>query len=1004
MSRLLTRAVLGGALALLGLGLGAVPTLPAAPDAAMSIADAPGAQVCFWSEYGLACVERGVTSAADGDRRGQARALLDVLLTGPTAAELAQGLVSAIPAGTRLASVDCQRLADGREPGLSCGQVRVRLEWPAENLGRLDDAAVEAAVRQAGATLEPVGWRDLLLEALDPQTGEYQPLSAFLPSLSVPRKEAGPTDDAAALAAAGTEGADVAAQAGQPPAYGQGQPQGALTGKTIYISAGHGWLWSEAYGWRAQRPPYPNAPYPGPVIEDHNNAEAVNQVLLQYLWNAGADVWPVRERDRRGFDTIVNNDAPGAGNSYSETGAWTLSGSPGYDLDQPGHTYRFTLVGSQPTATATWTVAVPTDGEYAVYVWYRHGDNRASDARYTVYHAGGQTVVRVDQTRHGQTWRHIGSFSFRASAGARITLDNASSGINKVVIADAVRLGGGTFDSLAGIDTAVAFPASSLLSGELIGLGVNAIYPPNKPWWEVATFFYAQRQGLDPTTLARYNDVIARPIYARWEHAGTGDDALFISWHSNGISGYQTTTRGTVSYVYSGTPTEGSLALQAAVHQQLVGDLRAAWDPTWVDLGMRRLDLGEVRELWDADPSVRMPGVLLEVAYHDHPGDTDALKDPRFNVIAARAVYRGIVRYFAERDGNPVVVLPEPPTHLRLANAGGGQVLARWNAPPVGGAAGGGAATGYRVYTSADGLGWSNGVAAAGTSYTLSGLAPGQLVFVRVSAVNAGGESFPTETLGARVGDDPTLLLVNGFDRTDRFGTVTDNDPVMGANQRLWLNRMNRYNYAVHHGSAIAIPFNSAANEAVADGLTRLGRYRMVDWILGEESSADETLSAAERTALTGYLNGGGALFISGTELGWDLVYQGRAPAFYRDYLGADYAGDDAATRQVTPASGGIFAGLSAFRFDAPGEYDADYPDQLSPYGGSRAALTYVGGAGGTAAIQSAQGCRRVVTFGFPFETIRPEARAAVMARIIDYLDECTNHSTFVPLVARDAW
>ena len=50
-------------------------------------------------------------------------------------------------------------------------------------------------------------------------------------------------------------------------------------------------------------------------------------------------------------------------------------------------------MGSQPTATATWTVAVPTDGEYAVYVWYRHGDNRASDARYTVYHAGGQTVV-----------------------------------------------------------------------------------------------------------------------------------------------------------------------------------------------------------------------------------------------------------------------------------------------------------------------------------------------------------------------------------------------------------------------------------------------------------------------------------------------------------------------------------------------------------------------------------------------------------------------------------
>ncbi|MDW7990723.1 MAG: hypothetical protein RMK65_00990, partial [Anaerolineae bacterium] len=56
------------------------------------------ASLCFWSDQGLACVERalpavGITTAEDPATRGTT--LLRALLAGPTPQERAQGLTSA---------------------------------------------------------------------------------------------------------------------------------------------------------------------------------------------------------------------------------------------------------------------------------------------------------------------------------------------------------------------------------------------------------------------------------------------------------------------------------------------------------------------------------------------------------------------------------------------------------------------------------------------------------------------------------------------------------------------------------------------------------------------------------------------------------------------------------------------------------------------------------------------------------------------------------------------
>ncbi|MEE8389862.1 MAG: hypothetical protein V3S14_03570, partial [Anaerolineae bacterium] len=541
--------------------------------------------------------------------------------------------------------------------------------------------------------------------------------------------------------------------------------------------------------------------------------------------------------------------------------------------------------------------------------------------------------------------------------------------------ADAVRFGGGTFDDLTGI-------------------GTDATDPPDKPWWEVATFYYAQRMGMDASELV--GDVTARPIYARWEHAGTGDDAVYVSWHTNGASsGYQTHTRGTMSIIHNGTGnpiTPGSENLRDAIHAELVHDLRVGWDPDWPEY-KRSMNLGELRELWDENPDYGLPGVLIEIAYHDYPTDTNALKEPSFNMMAARALYQGIVKYYEQRDGIDLVELPEPPTHLAVQNVGGGQVRVSWQPSPtdtVGLA--GDAATGYRVYTSTDGLGWSNGISVTATTvYTHPPIPPNSLLFVRVTATNDGGESFPTETLAARTGGDAGVLLVNGFDRLNRTMMIPETDPVEGYNMRMFLDRMNRYDYAVQHGEVISYPLDSASNEAVRDGLLSLGDYALVDWMLGEESAPDETLDATERALLADFMGNGGALFLSGTEVGWHLDDQGGDPTFYNNVLRADYAGDDAETFGVATITGSIFEGLGSFQFDAPGMYDADYPDLMMPINGSAAALSYSGGLAGTAAVQYANvvGCERLVYFGFPFETIWPDKRPAVMGRVLDFLGLC---------------
>ncbi len=161
-------------------------------------------------------------------------------------------------------------------------------------------------------------------------------------------------------------------------------------------------------------------------------------------------------------------------------------------------------------------------------------------------------------------------------------------------------------------------------------------------------------------------------------------------------------------------------------------------------------------------------------------------------------------------------------------------------------------------------------------------------------------------------------------------------------------------------------------------------------WILGDESTVDETFSTLEQNLVKEYLKNGGQLFVSGSEIAWDLDYKGGASdkSFFLNYLRADYKLDDAGSHQVTGADGGIFDGLP-FEFDdgSGGIYEEDYPDVIDPKMSAVACLKY--STGTTAGIQyeglfpegTASG--KLVYIGFPWETITDDMQKKIMLQKI---------------------
>ena len=270
----------------------------------------------------------------------------------------------------------------------------------------------------------------------------------------------------------------------------------------------------------------------------------------------------------------------------------------------------------------------------------------------------------------------------------------------------------------------------------------------------------------------------------------------------------------------------------------------------------------------------------------------------------------------------------------------------------------------------------------------LQNLNPNEPYYIKTRAVNDYGDSDYSEVLGVvSSASTPKVLIVNGFDR------------VTGTN--------NTFDFIRQHGSAIhqnSYLFDSANNEAIVSGKLSLYDYTIIDWILGEEGSTTSSFSEKEQEILKSYLKNGGRLFVSGSEIGYDLSEKGNVndQLFFENYLKAKYIADAAGGKQGTYGATGVSGTLMgdiAFSFDngSNGTYDVDWPDGIKPGVNSETILKFdnvdyeANGGAGVSYLGGFDGSPisgGLVYLSIGFETIYPkEKRNNVMARILDYLD-----------------
>ncbi|HOW97679.1 MAG TPA: glycosyl hydrolase family 18 protein, partial [Kiritimatiellia bacterium] len=767
------------------------------------------------------------------------------------------------------------------------------------------------------------------------------------------------------------------------------QPGGALSDVVVFTSAGHGFTYNSTYGWITGRG------LDNQVVEDIGNIDQLNY-FAEYCFKAGATVVPFRPLGQQTNEVVLDNT-----NSARVTfgGTWSNSTSSTYYGEAGATPYRYAYINS--TATTAWAIYrpnLPAAGFYPVYAWARSGSDRVKQL-YRVYHSGGVTDVRVNHRRVGLGWVWLGTYYFDAGTNHSVNISNyAPDGYlaTDVVIADAIRFGNGmgNIDRGAGVSGLEReLEASRYWVQSMVGQGMSS------------TLY--DSAGLDDT-----DDNVGAPNRMAYEMNRESDggyfDRIYLGFHSNAGSGAGRGPMGLYdtrfSAPYSGMQQVYATKVAAELTNDLgYGDL-GVWFPDSFTNNTANLYGSMYGEIFGAIVSNEMNSTIIEVGYHDNLHDTYLLRCPSARRVMAMASYQAIVKYLsASNAAVSSVLLPDPPTDVSAVNDGAGAVTVAWQAP-VTNKAGGSAATGYIVYRSTNGFGFGNPVTVPGAatlSATLTNMTAGQIYYFQVCATNAGGESLASKTVGVRVSPAgyATHLVVNGFERNERRLTPTRYYAynIDGDVARVIQRTINSQDYVIQYGTALAAAgryFDSCDNDAVADGDIDLTDYFAAYWILGRESTADETISDAEQALVTAFLNQSNRLFVSGTELGWDLQQYGAASdkSFCSNYLKTAYVADDAGTNVAAARASGVFGGLANLVFDYTGTgpvYRAAYPDTLATAGSpaSTAALVYGTSAGGASvAAISYSNQYRLVVMGFPFETILDaSARTNLMRRTLDF-------------------
>lgn len=832
-----------------------------------------------------------------------------------------------------------------------------------------------------------------------------------------------------------------------------------LNNKNILLWHSHGWYYNqEEKRWMWQRARLFQ------TVEDLGTMAYTLPYLVPMLENAGANVFIPRERDIQTNEVIVDNDFSGKENyfetSVSDKIVWKTSSEKGFALKNPtikegenpfnNGTARFINSMINPLATVSWIPEIPKKGYYAVYISYLASENNVKDAHYKVKHSGGETEFLINQTIGGKTWIYLGTFKFDKGKNKEqgVVLSNQSKDVDKIVSADAVRFGGG------------------------MGIVEREGTTSNKPKFTEGSRYWLQYAGMPDSLVYNFSkdkddykdDYQSRAEYGNFLYGnpfgpsvnkkvkGLGIPMdLSLAFHTDaGITRNDTAIGTLMIYSIPGIDSQkvfpdgvsrlANRDLSDIVQTQIVNDIKNKYDSTW---SRRQL----MNALYSEAARPNYPSMLLELLSHQNFYDMKFGLDPSFRFDVARSIYIGMLKFLSFQNGFDYVVQPLPPTNFSAIMNKSGEVELSWkaqidkNEPTA-------TAEKYILYTRINDKGFDNGKIVESNKIKLSDLTEGNIYSYKVTAVNNGGESFPSEILSVcfnKKSPDP-VLIINGFDRVsapasfdspvfsgftnfidegvpDKYelaytGTqfnfdpkskwITDDNPGHGASHSYNEGKVvagNTFDFVFNHGKAFkenGISFCSSSDESVVSGEVDLKKYKMVDIIFGEEKKTSppkykdqfkfEVFPIALREKIKLYLNEGGKLFVSGSYIGTDLYSD-------KDSSGIKFANEvlkyklktgwAVKTGKMNSVNESFLSGKNMLEFNTvfnDSVYKVEAPDELGEINGSEVLLRY--SENNFSSAIGYKGNYSVVSFGFPFETILGEKnRIILMKAVLNYLE-----------------
>ena len=434
--------------------------------------------------------------------------------------------------------------------------------------------------------------------------------------------------------------------------------------------------------------------------------------------------------------------------------------------------------------------------------------------------------------------------------------------------------------------------------------------PSGMPQWTEGARYWLINQGADSTLWNLYegdeykDDMKCR---AMWVNSLDTTIDLCLAVHTDGLdSGNDSTIIGTLA-IYTAKDDENRTKLRDGRDREAVNRNLADWIQTSVTEDLRRLapewtrrQLKEANYCESRVPVV--PSMILEILSHKNMADMKYGLDPNFRFTAARAVYKGILRFLNGANAT-VQPLPVKDLGIQITNHQSPITNAKlqW-LPSIDTLEQSATPSYYLVYIQENEDEWNVQQVEKGTELQLD-LKPDVRYNFYVVAGNDGGLSLSSPIVSAYLNDQSPILIVDAFndtygpewfadstyagivpgsyacenyfscayigeqfDFTRAHPWMSDDNCGFGACYRDHAGRFtvgNTHDYAAQHGRALRrmkISYVSCTAGMLSSSTIHHTPYTMIDLICGRNRTP---LTADHLSLIAEYLDAGGRLLIS---------------------------------------------------------------------------------------------------------------------------------------------